>query len=73
MAARQHSDLAFDDADRDTWPELLMSQVIEPKLGIAELCFVIDYPPSQAALARLQSDSDGQTVASRFELYHRGR
>lgn len=28
--ARRHIDLAFDEADRDTWLELLMSQVIEP-------------------------------------------
>jgi hypothetical protein len=71
-AAGRHVDLAFDDADRDTWLELLMSQVIEPKLGIDELSFVVDYPPSQAALARLRLDAEGQTVASRFELYHRG-
>jgi lysyl-tRNA synthetase class 2 len=32
----------------------------------------VDYPPSQAALARLRVDTDGQKVASRFELYHRG-
>ena len=49
-----------------------MSQVIEPKLGIDELSFVIDYPPSQAALARLRTDSDGEPVASRFELYYHG-
>ncbi len=71
-AAKQHRDLAFDDADRDTWLELLMSQVIEPKLGIDALSFVVDYPPSQAALARLHVDADGETVASRFELYYRG-
>ena len=44
-AARRHLDLAFADADRDTWLELLMSHVIEPKLGIGELSFVVDYPP----------------------------
>ncbi|MEF8698512.1 MAG: EF-P lysine aminoacylase EpmA [Candidatus Accumulibacter sp. UW26] len=71
-AAGRHLDLSFDDADRDTWLELLMSQVIEPKLGVDEFTFVVDYPPSQAALARLRLDAEGQTVASRFELYHRG-
>jgi elongation factor P--beta-lysine ligase len=71
-AARRHIDLAFDEADRDTWLELLMSQVIEPTLGIDTLSFVVDYPPSQAALARLHLDAEGQVVASRFELYHRG-
>jgi elongation factor P--beta-lysine ligase len=33
---------------------------------------VVDYPPSQAALARLRCDADGQPVAARFELYFRG-
>ncbi len=72
LAARQHLDLAFDDADRDTWLELLMSHVIEPQLGRDGLSFVVDYPPSQAALARLRADADGQPVAARFELYYRG-
>jgi lysyl-tRNA synthetase class 2 len=49
-----------------------MSAVIEPHLGRDELCFVVDYPPSQAALARLRRDADGQPVAARFELYFRG-
>jgi lysyl-tRNA synthetase class 2 len=71
-AAGRHLDLAFDDADRDTWLELLMSQIIEPQLGVDEFTFVIDYPPSQAALARLRVDDEGQTVAARFELYYRG-
>jgi lysyl-tRNA synthetase class 2 len=71
-AARAHADPAFDDADRDTWLELLMSTLIEPHLGRDELCFVVDYPPSQAALARLRNDADGQPVAARFELYFRG-
>jgi len=75
--ARKHIDTSFTDADRDTWLELLMSHLIEPKLGIStggidELSFVVDYPPSQAALARLRVDDDGQKVASRFELYYRG-
>jgi lysyl-tRNA synthetase class 2 len=70
--ARRHIDIAFDDADRDTWLELLMSHVIEPRLGNDALCFVVDYPPSQAALARLRVDAEGQQVAARFELYYRG-
>ena len=70
--AKQHLDVSFDTADRDTWLELLMSHVIEPQLGNHELCFVVDYPPSQAALARLRVDDDGAQVAARFELYCRG-
>lgn len=70
--AQQQADVVFDAADRDTWLELLMSVVIEPRLGAEKLCFVTDYPPSQAALARLHSDVEGDTVAARFELYYRG-
>ena len=49
-----------------------MGAVIGPQLGAGELSFVVDYPPSQAALARLRRDADGQLVAARFELYCRG-
>lgn len=54
---------------RDTCLDLLMSQVIEPRLGRNELSVVVDYPASQAALARRHQDADGEWVASRFELY----
>jgi len=70
--AKKNIDLSFTDADRDTWLELLMSHIIEPRLGNDEFCFVVDYPPSQAALARLREDGDGEKVASRFELYFHG-
>lgn len=56
--------------DRDGWLDLLMGECIGPKLGLDLPCFVMDYPPSQAALARIR---DGQpAVASRFELYWQG-
>jgi lysyl-tRNA synthetase class 2 len=71
-AACKHVDVSFEEADRDTWLELLMSHVIEPQLGSDELSFVVDYPPSQAALARLRNDEEGHKVAARFELYCRG-
>ncbi|WP_411053454.1 amino acid--tRNA ligase-related protein, partial [Tritonibacter sp. SIMBA_163] len=32
----------------------------------------MDYPASQAALARRHQDADGEWVASRFELYLNG-
>ena len=56
--------------DRDGWLNLLMSGLIERQLGHGELCFVTDYPASQASLAQLNPD-DPRT-ARRFELYHRG-
>ena len=63
---------ALAEEGRDTCLDLLMSVVIEPKLGQAELSVVTDYPTSQAALARRHQDADGEWVASRFELYLSG-
>lgn len=60
------------DEDRDTCLDLLMGVVIEPQLGQHELSVVIDYPASQAALARRHQDADGEWVASRFEVYLNG-
>ncbi len=57
---------------RETCLDLLMSMVIEPQLGKAELSVVVDYPANQAALARRHQDVDGEWVASRFELYLNG-
>jgi lysyl-tRNA synthetase class 2 len=56
-------------ADIDAWLDLLMTHVIEPRLGNG-LMFVRDYPASQAALARLRPGSP--PVASRFEVYLNG-
>nr|WP_328986249.1 EF-P lysine aminoacylase EpmA [Thiorhodovibrio winogradskyi] len=56
--------------DTDGWLDLLLTHCLEPKLGQAGLTFVHDYPPSQAALARL-SDHD-PPHAERFELYMQG-
>jgi lysyl-tRNA synthetase class 2 len=63
---------ALADEPRDTCLDLLMSMVIEPTLGQGELSAVVDYPASQAALARRHLDTHGDWVASRFELYLNG-
>jgi lysyl-tRNA synthetase class 2 len=59
-----------DDMPRDGWLDLLLTQVVEPHLGGEGLCFVYDYPASQAALARVGSQTP--PLAARFELYVRG-
>lgn len=65
--------LDMEDAQRDDCLDLLMSLVIEPTLGREGLDVVIDYPASQAALARRHQDpEDGAWVASRFEVYRNG-
>jgi elongation factor P--(R)-beta-lysine ligase len=69
--ARYHLDAGNLSGDRDLWLDLLMSHVIEPQLGRGALCFVYDYPVSQAALARVVQ-ADDVWVGQRFELYVEG-
>lgn len=58
------------DLERDAWLDLLLTHSLEPRLGRGRMSFLHDYPPSQAALARIRpSRDDGPTVAERFELY----
>ena len=52
---------------RDAMLDLLFTHYVEPGLGRDALEFLCDYPPSQAALARI---IDGK--AARFELYING-
>jgi len=67
--ARQHIEAGDLGGDRDLWLDLLMSHVIEPQLE--GVWFVYDYPPSQAALARVET-RDGVEVARRFEVFADG-
>jgi len=58
------------ETDRDGWLELLMSYVVEPKLAALNLpLFIYDFPASQAQLAKIKYDQQGNAVADRFELY----
>lgn len=67
--ARERIDVGTLQGPRDLWLDLLLSHCIEPALAAeGGLVFVYDYPASQAALAQL-ADSDGVSVARRFELY----
>ena len=65
-----HFDMPFSDDRKDTWLELVMSHLIEPKL--IEPVMVYDFPASQAALAEVKPDQRGTLVATRFELYAGG-
>jgi elongation factor P--(R)-beta-lysine ligase len=53
--------------DRDACLDLIMSTLVGPKLGLDRLCFIHDFPASQAALARTHG-----RVAARFEAYLNG-
>lgn len=57
---------------RDNWLFLLMSHVIEPKLGLSKPVFIFDFPASQAALAQTRQLDANITVAERFEVYIQG-
>ncbi|WP_106419815.1 EF-P lysine aminoacylase EpmA [Salinicola tamaricis] len=70
--AGERGGLDMADSDRDGCLDLLMSLVIEPTLGREGIDVVVDYPASQAALARKRVDEEGTEVASRFEIYLQG-
>jgi lysyl-tRNA synthetase class 2 len=56
-------------ADDDTWSDLfskILSAKVEPALGHGRPTLLVDYPASEAALARLKPDP---RFAERFELY----
>jgi len=57
----------FDHIDRDAWLNLLLANVVEPRLKELRAVFLCDYPASQSALARVREDDP--PVAERFELY----
>jgi lysyl-tRNA synthetase class 2 len=69
LAARGIEPVQAEGWERDEWLDLLMGAVVGPGLGHGAPVFLNDYPPSQAALARLRDLPDGSQVAERFELY----
>lgn len=57
-------------SDLDLWRNLLLTHLVEPRLGRDRLTFLYDYPASQAALARVHRGDP--PLAERFELYIEG-
>ena len=57
---------------KDDWLNFLLGSLIEPQLGAQTPTFLTEYPSSQAALAQTQTDTWGNTIALRFELYYQG-
>lgn len=68
--AQQHIEISASISSKDELLDLLYSHVIEPKL--IDPVFIYDYPASQAALARITTDEQGESVALRFELVVQG-
>jgi lysyl-tRNA synthetase class 2 len=60
-----------DESSKDTWLQLLLTHLIEDKLGQHSPTFIYDFPPSQAALAKIRHH-ENPPVASRFEVYVKG-
>jgi len=58
--------------DRDEWLNLLLTAVVEPRLGVDRPEILYDYPASQSALAVAATRDDGTQVGERFELYWHG-
>ena len=70
--AQQHVNIEMPRGTKDDWLNLLMGHLIEPHLGTDAPVFIYDYPPSQASLAKINTDESGVEVAERFELYYKG-
>jgi lysyl-tRNA synthetase class 2 len=54
----------------DTWSDIfskVLSEAVEPKLGLGRATILIDYPASEAAWARTKADD--ARLAERFELF----
>jgi elongation factor P--(R)-beta-lysine ligase len=62
------SSIAAEGLERDDWLDLLMTHRLQPAFAPDTLLFVIDYPPSQCALARIRGRGE-DAVAERFEAY----
>ena len=56
--------------DIDFWRNLLLTQLVEPKLGFNQPVIIHDWPASQSALAIVRPEQP--PVAERFELYADG-
>lgn len=61
----------IEEEGKDDLLNIILSFDIEPHLGKNELCALVYYPSTQAALARtLQKDDE--LIAERFEIYYKG-
>ncbi|MEM7473389.1 MAG: elongation factor P--(R)-beta-lysine ligase [Planctomycetota bacterium] len=57
--------------DRDDWLNLILADIVQPKLGLEKPVLLYHYPASQSALAKLSTDATGgkMNTAERFELF----
>ena len=57
--------------NKESLLDLLLGTLVEPHLGKNNLLVLMDYPASQAALAKTEIKED-EVVAKRFEVYYQG-
>lgn len=57
---------------KDALLNLILGMLIEPHLGEDQLCVLMHYPSSQAALSLTFLKNNEEMVAERFEVYYRG-
>jgi len=69
-AYKKYADVDVDQISTETEFDEIMTSQVEPCLGIGQMTFLIDYPVSRAALARLKPGDSG--FAERWELYLAG-
>ena len=90
LASRHHLDniSGMERASVTDWLQLFMTHLIEPRLPQDHPTFIYDFPPEQAALAKIRRHRNGTTeplppkisngppheppVAERFEVYFKG-
>jgi len=69
-AFKQYTEISMEKALEDDEFDRLMTERIEPYLGLKHPTVICDYPAERAALARIKSDDP--YVSERFELYIAG-
>lgn len=71
LAFLEERGIETSDREKDALLNIILGIVIEPQLGIDELCVLAYYPSAQAALAKTL-ELNGEVVAERFEVYYKG-
>lgn len=68
--SKELGDFVATEQCKDTLLQLIFCFVIEPLIGLERPIAIINFPASQAALARI--DERDSRIASRFEFYYQG-
>lgn len=64
--------LTFSPRSQDEVLDLCVTHLLEPAFNPNNLTFLYEYPASQASLAQLKKDKEGDWVGLRYELYWQG-